>query len=154
MVNDKEYEDALNNHDNQMIMHSASVSFVRILDEDEIYRCKLIALWEALQAWKPDRGSKFTAFLYQRVKWECLKSIQNQKQYRDIQLDNIDQEVLPETSIDELLEILPEDLKGVVKKRYLYNMTLREIGDEYGYSYETARKKLKKASKCVKMVYN
>jgi hypothetical protein len=33
-------------------------------------------------------------------------------------------------------------------------MTLREIGDEHGYSYETARKKLKKATDSLKVVYN
>ena len=154
MVSNKEYEKALNNKDNTMIMHRACSCFLHVLDEDELYRCKLIALWEALQAWKPDRGSKFTAFLYQRVVWECLKSIKAMNKNRDVQVEYIDRAVLPDTSMDEVLEILPDDLKNVVEKRYLHNMTLREIGDEYGYSYETARKKLKKAFQHMKMVYN
>ena len=154
MVSNKEYEDALKNRDNIMIMHSAGSNFSHTLDEDEIHRCKLIALWEALQAWKPDRGSKFTVFLYQRVQWECLKSINYNNKHRDVQLDGIDQEILPDTSLDEFLEILPNELRDVIEKRYVYNMTLREIGEEYGYSYENARKKLKKAFKHIKMVYS
>jgi RNA polymerase sigma factor (sigma-70 family) len=154
MVSNEEYESALKNKDNIMIMHSAGSSFITVLDEDEIHRCKLIALWEALQAWRPNRGSKFTAFLYQRVYWECLKCVKFNNKNRDVQVEFIDREVLPDTPIEEVLEILPDDLQDIIKKRYVYGMTLREIGDEHGYSYETARKKLKKASNCMKVVYN
>jgi len=153
-VSNQIYENALNNQDNIMIMHSAGSCFIHALDKDEMYRCKLIALWEALKLWKPDGGSKFTAFLYQRVTWECLKALQYENKHTNVNLDYIDREASPETDMSEMLEILPDDLKGVVEKRYIYRMTLREIGDEYGYSYETARKKLKKASDCIKMVYN
>lgn len=154
MVSNEEYENALNNQNNLMIMHRAGSCFIHTLDEDEIHRCKLIALWEALQAWKPDRGSNFTSFLYQRVIWECLKVVQYQNKNKDVQVDYIDQEVLPDTPFVEVVENLPDDLQDIVEKRYVYNMTLREIGDEHGYSYETARKKLKKAFQHMKMVYN
>lgn len=145
MVSNEEYENALKNYDNVMIMHSASLRFANALDQDELHRCKLIALWEALQAWKPNGGNKFTAFLYQRVCWECLKNINYNNKKKNINLDYIDQEVLPDTPVSEVLEVLPEDLRNIVEKRYIYNMTFREIGEEYGYSYEAIRKKLKKA---------
>lgn len=153
-VSNKVYEEALDNRDNMMIMHSAGSRYMRILDADEIHRCKLIALWEALQVWDINKGSKFTAFLYQRVQWECLKSIQYHNKNQDVQVEHLERAVLPDTSVDEVLEILPAELKDIVKKRYVYGMTLREIGDEYGFSYETVRKRLKKASKCMKKVYN
>lgn len=148
-VDNKTYEEALNNRDNQMIMHSAGARFIRSLDEDEIHRCKLMALWKALQKWRRDRGNKFTNFLYQQVRWECLKSVKQQSKF-DIQVEWVDQEVLPDTPLQEIFDCLPLELRNIVEKRYVYNMTLREIGDECGCCYETVRKKLHEATTCIK----
>jgi len=148
-ITNEEYEKALNNHDNMMIMNSVGSRFLQTLDEDEIHRCKLMALWEALKTWKPERGRKFTAFLYQRVYWECLKSIAYNNKHRTIQIPHIEQCVSPKTSMYELLDGFPHDLQDMLEKRCVHKMTLREIGDEYGCCYETIRKKLKKASKYI-----
>lgn len=150
IISDEAYEEALSNNDNLMIMHSAGSCFLNILDDDEIHRCKLMALWEALKAWNPDKGRKFTAFLYQRVCWECLKSIHYQKRYQTTSIGYLEQEASSDMPVYELLDSLPPDLRNMVEKRYIYRMTLREIGDEYGYCYETIRKRLKKASNCIK----
>jgi len=150
IVTNEIYEEALKDNDNIMIMHSAGSRFASVLDVDEVYRCKLIALWKALQAWEENLGSKFTGFLYQQVYWECLKNVNRNKKRVEVQADYIDQEVLPDTPLYEILDGLPSDLQDIVEKRYVYNMTLREIGDEYGFSGETIRKRLKKASKHIK----
>ena len=147
MVSNEVYEKALKNNDNLMIMHSAGSCFMTTLDVDEIYRCKLMALWEALKSWNPRRGRKFTAFLYQRVRWECLKSIQIKNKNRGVQIENLEKVAPNETPMCELLDGLPLELQDIVHKRYVYSMTLREIGDEYGYCYETIRNRLKQASK-------
>jgi len=146
-ISNEEYENALKNNDNLMIMHSAGSCFLNTLDRDEIHRCKLMALWEALKAWRPERGRKFTAFLYQRVCWECLKSIHYQNKHRVVQMETIDPEIQQATPLHELLDGLSTELKDMMEKRYIHRMTLREIGDEYGYCYETVRKRLQKASK-------
>lgn len=151
VISNEKYEAALNNKDNIMIMHSAGAGFLSILDADELHRCKLMALWKALQAWEEDRGTKFTGFLYQQVKWECLKNI-HQNKTRDIQMDYVELAVLPDTPMYELLDGLSDDLKDMVEKRYVYGMTLREIGNEYGFCYETIRKRLKKARHYMKAV--
>lgn len=152
IVSNEVYEQALKNRDNLMIMHSAGSCFFSTLEADEIHRCKLMALWKALQAWQEGRGTKFTGFLYQQVHWECLKSINYNKKNKEVQAKYIEREALPDTPTYETLDGLPEELKNIVEKRYLYNMTLREIGDECGFSGETIRKRLKKASKYMKSV--
>ena len=142
-ISNETYERALKNNDNIMIMYSVTSKFLNILDKDEIKRCKLIGLWKALQKWKSDGGRKFTTFLYQRVYWECLKIIIQKKQNKYIPTEYIDSSVLPKPSISELVEDLPKDLQDIVIKRYIYGMTLREIGKEHNCCYETIRCRLK-----------
>ena len=150
-ISNEVYEQALSNRDNLMIMHSAGSRFMSALDADEIHTCKLMALWKALQKWKADHGSKFTGFLYQQVKWECLKNINQNKKNKDVQVDHVDREVLPETPICEILDCIPKNLRDIVEKRYVYGMTLREIGEQHGYCYETIRRRLKKADGYMKI---
>ena len=154
VIDNETYETALKNHDNLMIMHSAGSCFLNVLETDEIYRCKLIALWEALKSWSPTKGRKFTAFLYQRVHWECLKSVHYQNRHRTVQVDTLEKEAATDLLLCDILDGLTPELKGMVEKRYIYRMTLREIGDEYGYCYETIRKRLKKASVFIKETLN
>jgi len=149
-VSNEEYEKALNNNDNIMIMNSVGAKFTYSIDPDEIYRCKLTALWEALKTWKPDGGRKFTAYLYQRVYWECLKSIKTNTQKHTVQVQYIEKVVAPELSIFELLDGLPQDLQNMMEKRCIHKMTLREIGAEHDCCYETIRKRIKKAAKYIK----
>jgi hypothetical protein len=50
----------------------------------------------------------------------------------------------------DILEGLPADISGIIKQRFINNMTMNEIGTENGYSRETARRKLIKAVKICK----
>ena len=40
---------------------------------------------------------------------------------------------------------LPEGVSKILEQRYLYNMTMVEIGNANGYSRETARRRLQNA---------
>ena len=153
-ISNEVYEKALNNRDNVLIMHAASSRFNQQLTPDEIHSCELMALWHALRLWRPDKGKKFTSFLYNKVFYECLRTVVvNRKNYM-IQSEFVDKAVSPQPTLYEILDGVPDDISELLEKRYIYGMTLREIGEEYGYCYETIRKRLKKAQKYVKMVYN
>ena len=150
IISDEEYETALKNKDNQLIMHSVSQRFLGVLDIDEIHRCKLTALWMALQDWNPTGGRKFTSFLYQRTYWECLKSVNKQKKQQLLPL--FDTAVLPKPSFYEIIsDNMPVELVDMLEKRYVYNMSLREIGALHNCCYETVRKKIKLALEDIKI---
>jgi len=146
-VSNTEYEKALTNIDNKITMDKACARFRGSLDIDELHRCKLIALWNALQTWRTG-GQKFTSFLYHRVRWECIKAVKQGK--NTVKIDVKNRSVSPNPVVRDLMNELPPDLKDVVEKRYFYNMTLREIGEEYNYSYETARRNINRALKHMK----
>lgn len=147
-ISNEEYEKALKNMDNKLIMEKACSSFRNVIDNDELHRCKLIALWESLIYWKPG-GRKFTSFLYQRVNWECLKVVRSKKKTYYLS-DKIDKAAKPNIDVCEIVESLPSDLKDMVIKRYIHKMTLREISEIYGFCHETVRRKINKAIKIVR----
>ena len=148
VIDDIEFEEALKNMDNKLIMEKAVSSFRRTIESDELHRCKLIALWEAMQKWNPE-GRKFTSFLYQKVRWECLKVVQQKKKHPCYPLIR-DEAGYPTSDFNELIEILPDDMQDVLVKRYVYQMTLREISQYYGSCHETVRRKINKALKILK----
>lgn len=148
VIENKDFESALANLDNKLIMDKACASFRNIIERDELYRCKLVALWEAMQKWNP-QGRKFTSFLYQKVRWECLKVVQIQKKQRLLPI--LRDEASHFTSdFHEMIEILPLELQDILVKRYIYNMTLREISQFYGTCHETTRRKINRALEMLK----
>jgi RNA polymerase sigma factor (sigma-70 family) len=145
-ISNKQYEDALNNNNNRAIIEHACKTFIGIIPDDELQHCKLIALWESLQRYRPEKGKKFTSFLYQKVRWECykaLKQINKEKRYVSIIEDVVGKD--SDENFDEWLELLPDkESKKLIEQRFLQKMTLKEIGKYHGYSYETARKRINK----------
>ena len=148
VIDNRDFERALANIDNKLIMEKACASFRNVIEKDELHRCKLIALWEAMQKWNP-QGRKFTSFLYQKVRWECLKTMQIQKKQRFLPILR-EEAYYSESNFQEIIEILPHDMQDVLVKRYVYKMTLREISQFYGTCHETIRRKIRKALKILK----
>jgi RNA polymerase sigma factor (sigma-70 family) len=143
VITNEEFEQALKNSDNVSIMNSAVSGFRKSIDRDELYRCKLIALWETMQTWKPD-GRKFTSFLYQKVRWECLKVIYHKKREKGVSLV-FDVAKKDNDDISEIIEILPKEFRELVVKRFLHGMTLSEIGTYHKICTETVRRRINKA---------
>ena len=74
-INDKELLEALSDINNVRIMNKVCSKYRQTIPYDELERCKLISLWQALKAFDPEGGRKFTSFLYNRIDWECKKQI-------------------------------------------------------------------------------
>ena len=145
IVSNQEFEKELNNSHNKSIMDCAVSNFYSSLDLDEIHRCKLIALWETLQTWRPG-GKKFTSFLYQKVKWECLKVVgKQQKDKKCVLMENIEKGFEKPHNINEMIEGLSPELQEIVKKRFIYRMTLTEISFQHKICPETVRKRILRA---------
>ena len=129
-------------------MEKACSNFRNCIGHDDLIACKLYALWSTMQHWRPN-GKKFTSFLYQKTVWECLKAVNKKVKDRH---KNIPIEKATKNRIDihELLEILPPELKDIVYKRYVEQMTLREISEIYQCCHETIRRKIMKAIKILR----
>lgn len=148
VISNEKYEEALVNKDNQLIMDQACSRYRRSMTPDELYRCKLIALWSAMQNWN-ENGGNFSSFLYKRVGWECLKTISENKKFNKHFISCLLYDFSDEKNnncnidLDKILDVLPEkELKDVLIQRFVYNMTLTEIGRRNNFSYETARKRI------------
>lgn len=150
---DTQMAEAINNTDIQKIMAKACKSFSSQLDLEEIYTCKINALWKSLKNFKPEKKTKFTTYLYQGVYIECLKELkfkhkskrsagklhENLSRPNNIDIAIID--ILDEAENQEELNLLKDKIS---------NMTINEIAKTTEYSRETVRKRLKKISDRIK----
>ena len=139
--------DALKNKDIVNIMHNAGNSFRKQLDEDVLDSCKLCALWKALLHFNPKVGVKFTTYLHCTIVYECVKEVKNKKKHtqnRRMIHDNIPSN----NSTDILLIDLYDEAKTEEQKQMLtdkINRTSnRQIGERYGVTRESIRKRYQK----------
>ena len=74
-ITNKVLLEALSDINNIRIMNKVCSKYRNTIPYDELERCKLVSLWQALLAYDPEGGRKFTSFLYNRIDWECKKQI-------------------------------------------------------------------------------
>jgi DNA-directed RNA polymerase specialized sigma24 family protein len=142
---DLKIEKALKDKNIVNIMNKASKTFLKQLDEDTIYTCKLNALWKAFLNFKPEKKAKFTTYLYNGVYIECVKEIKfkNKSKAKSKLHDNImnkDNQYL----IIDLLDEFDNDYDKELIMDKMKNMTIDEMAKKRNSNRETTRKKLKK----------
>lgn len=152
IINNEDFEKALENIDNKLIIEAACSPFRHLIDKDELYRCKLISLWKAMLLWKPDGGSKFTSILFKQTRWNCIQEI-NRVNRRKYYSTDVDFAIEDPDDIEELLEPLSLNLRTVIKQRFIDGMTLREIAQKHNICPETARKRINFAINSLKSYY-
>ena len=161
-VTEEEFKEALENLDNIRIINSVCCKYMNIIPLDELHRCKLISLWEAMKAFDPEGGKKFTSFLYTRVDWECKKQVSHILRHRNRHAQ-INDEIFPmlgkaedhrmEIDIKDTINKLPDHFQQVLYQRFFERLTMEEIASKNNYSRETARRHiinaLKKLEECL-----
>jgi RNA polymerase sigma factor (sigma-70 family) len=115
----------------------------------------MLTLWKCIEKYDPDRGAKFTSYLYQQLSFAFKNELKKKKQmwYRDnAQIDIISNNDDHDSHIEfrDTISGLPEDVSTILRQRFLGNMTMVEIAKANGYSRETARRRLKTAIKICK----
>jgi len=164
-ITDADFKEALENLDNIRIINTACRKYTNIIPTEELHRCKLISLWEALKAFDPEGGKKFTSFLYTRVDWECKKQvsdiIKNKSRYAQIgdeafpALGKVENgsKLTSEIDIKDTINKLPDHFQQVLYQRFFERLTMEEIASKNNYSRETARRHiihaLKKLEECL-----
>jgi len=142
---DKKIEDALNNEDIQNIMNKAAGSFRSQLSEDEINTCKLNALWKSFVNYAPEKGAKFTTYLYSGVRIECIREVKfNKRQHQPLH-SNLADSTDHFFSVDLMDEIDRCPDKELLMDR-MNNLTIKEIAEKRQCNRETIRRKIKKSA--------
>lgn len=161
-MNDEIFTIAMNENDNKTVMEIASRRFR--MPENDKEQCKLLGLWDAVRLYDSTKGVPFKLFLSLRVKFRCLHwchaNYQSKLKYTEsynfpqngkieyLQNPKGNQTECPKTfkyktQAGDLLMSLTVDEHYLITQRYYHNRSLSDIGQEFGVSYETIRKKIK-----------
>lgn len=133
------------------IMKAVENKYSKNIDPDQLESIKLNTLWECTKKYDETRGAKFTSFLYQQLTFAFKNELKRKK--KEFSTENIESLQLVTTNDQDIYDIMNEvspDVSRIILQKYLYNMTMVEIGQANGYSRETARRKLSKAIKIFK----
>ena len=155
-VTDSELREALKNRDNTNVMNKICSKYTEIISYEELQRCKLISLWEALKSYDPSKGKcKFTSFLCNRLFWEIQKQLYEINKARRIPKSDSASTLISEIchskenfdnlEIDEIFENLDNNSRDILFKRFYESKTAKEIGQDNGYGRETARRRINEA---------
>jgi DNA-directed RNA polymerase specialized sigma subunit len=141
---DTKIENALKDENIQNIMNKAAGSFRRQLNEDEIHTCKLNALWKAFSNHDPTKAAKFTTYLYNGVRIECIREIKfNKRKHAPLHSNIADKtDSFFETDLMDELDQCPN--KELLIDR-MKSHTIKEIAKKYDCNRETIRRKIKKS---------
>ena len=150
----------------QSLMTKASSSYRNSFTKDELESVKLQWLWNAIRKFDSEKfpNTKFTSYLFNQVVFGL--KIELKKRQRDkfrsmgsfdagegkfAQRSELSQPFhaagsseSPRVAKDFIMD-LPSDVKFILEQKYLYNMTMQEIGEANGYSRETARRRINSA---------
>jgi|TARA_R100000278_G_scaffold37075_1_gene33234 RNA polymerase sigma factor (sigma-70 family) len=147
---DIKMENALKNKDIVNIMNEASKKFIKQLDQDSIYSCKLRALWKSFVNFNPEKGSKFTTYLFNGVMYECLKELKFVKKGQ-IQSKKLHHNIQSKDSSDMLLVDILDEAKNDTERSLIHDkmckLSNQQIAEKYGVTRETMRKRYKKFTK-------
>jgi DNA-directed RNA polymerase specialized sigma subunit len=134
------YEQYLNDVDTMKIAYNAASSFRNILTPDEIQSCVLKALFRAVNKYDKSSNAKFTSYLYNGVRFECLGQAKINKSDKQ-QLTNAipdPRNPMAEFEMKDVIESTCDDPE-LIFDRFYKNMTITEIAKSRKVCGETVR---------------
>ena len=142
----KKIEESLKDSNIVNIMNKASGSFCSQLDGDEIYTCQLNALWKAICNHDESKPAKFTTYLYNGVRIECIREVKfKKKNHQHAYADAVDDR---DHFFDiELMDEIDKCPDSELILDRMQNYTIKEIADRHECNRETVRRKIKKSVK-------
>lgn len=154
VVSNEEFETALNNKDNALLIYSITNKY-RGLDAETKRECGLTALWRALQKFDASYGQKFTSSLYRFVHWECRRFLAKVKNKRTfVRVGPIEQEDVSELEnaefVERYMKLLPAYNREIIQAYYFEDKSLTEIGRLFKMNKAKVRLKLDESMKMLK----
>ena len=149
---DRTFEDLSKDPDIVNIMNKVASKYQNSVDPDDVESIKLQTLWKCQKEYNKDKKTKFTTYLFNQLGYAFKTELKKSKKSMNvgeysggiIDTDNYYQDA------KDMVTGLPEGVSKILEQRYLYNMTMVEIGNANGYSRETARRRLQNAIKICK----
>ena len=135
----------VDNIDNIKVMNKVCTKYFAALSADDLYSLKLTTLWKCLNKYDPSKKTKFTTFLYQQLDYAIRNTLK--KKIREFNCRQLEKSIDAVDNIDHVLDGLSDEYTVLIKQKYVYGMTMEEMGRQNGYSRETARRRFKKALK-------
>jgi len=154
---EQQFEEKWNNSDVINIMNKVSNRYSKNIDRDDIDSIKMDTLWKCIQKYDETRGTKFTSYLYQQLSYALKNKVKKKRnEFNAVNnLEKVDSKAILKGEVFDIITGLEEEETKILEQRFFYNMTMKEIGRENGYSRETARRRLKNAIKtCQNVCYN
>jgi DNA-directed RNA polymerase specialized sigma24 family protein len=147
---DVKFEEAMKNDKNQAIMSAIAKKYKNILSCEQIYECKLNAIWRCLEKHIDGKGNLFSSSLYNFMTWQCQTACQqtNRELLNKSRFLNMGDEQGKFPSLNtnkgctELFDGLSADEKELLQKRYIGGKTLREISRDIGRSTSFVSQKI------------
>lgn len=140
------------------IAYKAANKYRRRLSPCEIKTAKYIGVWKALENFKSDKGMALSSYIFLRVKWECLRIINDNTGKIPIDhnksfnidtttfniIDDIPSNQDNKAIVKELMDSLSEKDRKLIDEYYFQNKDTVELGKEYGITAEGVRLRLLK----------
>lgn len=145
------FDAVLNNQYVKGVLNKVSSFYRHSIDRDDIQSICMNTLWKCVNNFDKDKGAKFTTFLYNQLGFAFKNELK--KKRKTLSLDDVGIDYTKTSTSDtmhDLIHGLPDKISTILEQRYIYNMTMVEIGKANGYSRETARRRLKNAIKICK----
>ena len=148
---DKNFEEYWKSIDIQNIMNKVASRYKNAIDFDDIESIKMQTLWKCIDKYDPNRGTKFTSYLYQQITFAFKNKLKKKRvEFNSNSLEKVDVKNKSRMEVLDILTGLDPEMRDILNKKFYYNMTMVEIGQSNGYSRETARRRLEKAIKICK----
>ncbi len=134
------YEQYLNDVDTMKIAYNAASSFKNSLTSEEIQNCVLKALFRAVNKYKKSNNVKFTSYLHNGVRFECLGQVKINKSNKHQLTSAIPDPKNPmaEFEMRDVIESVCDDPE-IIFDRFYKNMTITEIAKSRKVCGETVR---------------
>lgn len=146
MNKSEKIERYLNDPDIMRVAWNAASSFSNSLSQDEIQSCIMNALWRASDRFNKRQKTKFTSYLHNGVKYECLSQRKfNRSKKAQMLHENVEDTYDPTATVDmvDMIETRCDD-PALVIDRFYNGLTIKELAEKRAVCGETIRIRLKK----------
>ena len=149
------FEQVLTDPDCISVMNSITRRYKGLIDKSEAKSFKLEAAWEAATKYDPShpKKMKFTTYLADTLKFKILNFIRSKKIKKNtIVKDRADCKSY--TYIVDLLDFLSPQERYLFEQRFLYNVSIKDLAEEYKLSSQAIRSKCKKLKQKIASYYD
>lgn len=139
------FEQVLADPDCISIMNSIVKRYKGLIDRGEAKSFKLEAAWEASENYDANHPNKmkFSTYLANTLKFKILNFIRSKKIKKNVPMkDRPDAKSY--TYIVDLLDCLTPQERHLFEQRFLYNIPVKELAEEYNLSSQAIRSRCKR----------